>query len=102
MLDFKASLFLFKVWSVNLDKVSELLENYLLHSHLQYKVFIPLGIQCPLLVAGVEPGQRIGGQVEGAERIAATRHVFANEVASLNNLQVGLKVGFLQSKHKCV
>ena len=62
----------------------------------QHKVLVPLWIERPCLVAGVEPGQGVAGEVEGAEGVAAAGHVLADQVAGLHNLQVGLEVRLLK------
>ena len=62
----------------------------------QYKVLVPLRVERPGLVAGVEPGQGVAGEVEGAEGVAAAGHVLAQEVAGRQDLQVGLQVRLLR------
>ena len=71
-------------------------DEYLIHTvYIKDKVFIPGGIESPGLVAGVAPSMRVGGQVEGAEWVALTSHVFPKEVPGSVNLQVGLQIRFL-------
>ena len=47
------------------------------------------------LVAGVEPADGVGGEVAGAEGVAAAGHVLPHEGPRLHDLQVGLQVGLL-------
>ena len=42
----------------------------------------------------------VGGQVEGAERVALTSHVFPKEVPGSVHLQVGLQIRLLGEKGK--
>ena len=47
------------------------------------------------LVAGVEPADGVGGEVAGAEGVAAAGHVLPHERPRLHDFQVGLQVGLL-------
>ena len=63
---------------------------------LQNEILIPDRVQRSGLVAGVVPGQRVGGQVEGAERVAAARHVLPDQVAGFENLKIQFQIRFLK------
>ena len=45
----------------------------------------------PYLVAGVESADGVSGEVAGAEGVAASRHVLADEGPRLDDLEVGLE-----------
>ncbi len=44
------------------------------------------------------PGQGVGREVEGAEGVAAARHVLPDQVAGSKNLQVEFQIWFLRKK----
>ena len=53
---------------------------------LQNEVFVPGRVKGSGLVAGVVPGQRVGSEVERAEGVTASGHVFADQISGLQDL----------------
>ena len=66
--------------------------------NLQDAFLVPLRVEGFGLVASVVSRLGIGRQIKSAEWVAAAAHVLANQVTSLEYLQVDFQVRFLRCK----